>query len=357
MFGVDQQRGRLFYRSVGLRGGWNPAAPLRSLSEGESPYTYGLLTRTGHLVPAKAAKTEAFSLGEPILAGVLFPGTVSYLVLLGTTRCWAKGLIAPVEKTPTPPFTETSNPLWHGCAMMSSMTNVVVVNNSGVDKPHYWDGGSGKFVTLADAPKAKSVLGWLGRLFCGGVYDSENEVWFLNRLQWSEEGDITSWPLTGTSGFEDLADEGDLIQRLSRSQGNYLRVLRNASAWAALPTTDPYSPFTLEYIGNRGILAPNSLQRLTKDTDIFLGADDIYMLGATLEPVGWKIRRELFGRADGTRLQYAWSFVDPLSSEYYLVVDLKDGTRRAYILNWQELTWMQQDLTGYTCLLSWYEDA
>jgi len=315
-----------------------------------------VLIRTGNLVPSKTAQAVAFTLAENIYAGVRYMSTTSWIILLGRTRCWAKGLGAPVEKTPATPFTYVTDPMWTGCSMMTAYQQVVVVNNSGFDKPHYWDGGAGLFLPLTAAPLCKCIIGYLGRLVCGAVYDDVAATWCLNRVQWSDENDITTFSLVGTSGYEDLRDEGDLIQRLSRSQSNVLRILRNHSVWVAEPTLDAYAPITLKYLANRGIMAPNTLQHLDKDTDAFLGEDDVYLLGDTLEPVGWKVRKDIFKLADPARKELAWSFVDELEKEYYVVVDLADGTTRAWILNWESMVWSQQDLTGYTCLLGWYED-
>ena len=315
-----------------------------------------MLIRSKGLIPANQAGAIEFSLSEAIRGAVRYLSTVSYLVLLGTTKCWVKTAGTPIEKTPTPPFTYMTDPLWHGFSMLHGGTQVVIVSNSGVDFPHYWDGGSGSFIPVSAAPKAKTYIGFLGRLVAGAVYDPGPAVWYINRLQWSEMDTITSWPLVGTSGYVDLVDEGDLIQRLWRAQANLLRILRRHSVWSAVPTANAFNPITLQYISSDGIFAPSSLQDIGQDTCIYMGEKDVYVLTGTTSPIGRKIRDELFAEADPARLAYAWSFKDSTTKEYYLVVDLLGGGSRAYFYYWVDNTWTRQSLTGITCLVEWYED-
>jgi len=315
----------------------------------------GLLPIIGRLYPAKAAETAVCTVAEAVKGAVIFPSTISYIILLGTTRCWVKSTGLPVEKTPAVPFASVPDPQWHGLSMMTGTTQVVVVNNSGVDKPHYWDGGAGVFAEITAAPKCKAITGWLGRLVCGAVYDTGAGTWYLNRLVTSKLDDITDFT-DDTAVVQDLRDQGDVIQRFSVMQDNVLRIYRNRSIYFAYPTDDPYAPMQLPtFFTGRGLQAPSSLQKIGT-FDIYLGEDDVYAFEAEPTGIGWPIRKELFALADPSRLQYAWSFVDATSKQYYLVVDLLDGTTRAYIYNYEERTWAQQDITGYTILASWYED-
>jgi len=64
----------------------------------------------------------------------------------------------------------------------------------------------------------------------------------------------------------------------------------------------------------------------------------------------------LFRDADEAKLEYAWSFLDRRTKEYYLMTEMKDATLRAWIFNYEDRQWATQDVTGYTALSIWRED-
>jgi len=236
--------------------------------------------------------------------------------------------------------------------MLTGGAPVVVVNNNGTDKPHYWDGGAGLFLVLTNSVQQRASVGYLGRLFGGNVYDGS---WLLNRIQWSDDGDITAWS-GATSGSLDLKDEGDPIYRLGILPNHIGVAYRWESVYLLVPTGDPYDPIGHQFLEARGMLAANSLQSIGH-AHIFLGHDDIYLCTVSgLQPVGLKVREDLFKDADPAKLSLAWSFLDKREKDYYLVIEMSDSTQRAFIYNYEQGTWTQQDLTGYTCLATWRED-
>jgi len=189
-------------------------------------------------------------------------------------------------------------------------------------------------------------------LFGGYVYDA---AWLQNRIQWSDEGDITAWAGT-TSGSLDLEDEGDPIIRLGLLPNHIAVALRRDSTYLITPTGNPFDPIGSQFLEARGMLAANSLQS-TGRALIFLGHDDIYVCTTSgLQPIGFKVREELFKDSDPAKINLAWSFLDRREKDYYLVTEMKDSTQRGWIFNYEHGAWTQQDLTGYTCLASWYED-
>jgi len=347
-------------RVVGFPLGLNLAAPPRlqpetgGLQEGESPYMKNVLTRSGHIVPGRVITQDVWTFGETIRYAFIFKQDYVYwLITPGTTKCWVYNATAPVEKTPTPAFTNAPNIIWDGVQMINGFTPVCVITNR-VDKPHYWAGGSGAFTILSNAYIARTIAGWQDRLFEGGVYDTS--AWFANRIRWSKVGDITNYS-DPSAGFMDLKDEGDPIERLRKIQSNMLLVLRRGSSYLGVPQNDYLNPVGFQRIHNFGIWAPATLQELVRGASwMFLSDDDIYRVdGTNFKDVGRKIRRELFRTVSATDLPYAWAWVDQREKEYYLVTKMADGTTRAWIYNFAEDTWTIQDLTGTQYIVTWVE--
>ena len=348
MFTYNEKENRLIARFVGL-GGLDYETASRSRREGDSPYVENVLLHFRKVEPGKVtASTEEFTLDEAIHYAFKYRGSTQYLILLGDTKCWRKNSGNPVEKTPSPAFTTQTNHEWEGFTMLHSASPVAVVSN-GVDKPHYYDGGAGNFAVLSNAPVMKCIAPYLSRLFGGQAGG------YLNRIEWSAEGDITTWS-GDTWGQLDLPDEADGIMRLGWLRGNFLLVVREESVGVLNPTGDPEDPVAYQPRFSRGACSRNSFSRI-ENAYIYLGYEDVYICdGASLQNVGTPIRRELFSTADASKLQYAWSFVDKRDKDYYLVTTLDDGTQRAWIYNYEQGVWSQQDLTDYTFLARWYRD-
>lgn len=338
---------------VGLQG-QNTLRPARELQPNEATYTNNVRVRSGNVVPCKTANAEAFGSqpDENIKHFVTYQLTDPYLILLGTTKVWVQQSGNPVAKTPATPFSATTK-LWHGFTMLHSGAPVMIVNNRGIDVPHYWDGGAGLFIVVGNAPNARVFTGYLGRLFGGNV--DVSGTWYPNRFKWSVDGNITDWTGTG-SGWWDLKDEGDPIAAFAIVRSYIAFTLRRDSIYVLTPTSDPESPITDQPFARRGIIAPNSVQVLEQEF-LFLGHDDVYMCNMSgLQRVGGRIRRDLFSGVDESKIDLAWSFVDKREKEYYLVTDMADSTLRGWIWNYEDNTWATQDLTGYTALTTWRKD-
>jgi len=336
----------------------NVALPKRVLQTGVSPYVENVVCRTGTIGPGHAEYgTALMTTDETIKHFGIFDGTTTeYLIMCGTTKVWVKSAGAPVAKTPAPAFANVSYPGWEHETGLTGGVPVSILNNRGQSKPHYWNGGAGNYLILANAALARTVMPFLGRLFEGYVSDVG---WKPNRIWWSDEGDITAYSGT-TSGYLDLSDFSDPIKKFSKFSG-MLMVYRRNSSWLLLPTGDPGNAVVEQWAFGKGIYAPRTLQRISDaqtnlEADIFLGHDDVYMANPSgYKPVGRPVREDIFSRTEPSTLVYAWSHVDTRNKEYYLVADLVNGNRNAWIFNFEDEVWTQQDLTGYTALGSWYE--
>jgi len=414
----------------------NAAAPSRSLPDGESPGIYGALLSTGSIVPAKVKGDAAFTsppFDEPIRLAFVGEFDTPIIILMGGTKCWVQSSGAPTAKTPAAPFAGTAPIMWDGFTMLSNGLPVAVVNNRGVNLPHYLDvsertlgydtgddgtgdipdvgdtvtgdngsvgvimaititgtfaGGNAEgtltlractgdwvnnevltfedgetaiadgvsaarpFILLANAPNMRCSIGYLGRLVGGSVTPGDTE--YINRLQFSDEGDITAWS-GATSGYLDMKDRGDRILRMGLLRGHQLLILRQETTYIGYPTLIPGNPIAVQHLAQRGIFARQSLQGL-ENAYIFMGKGDIYLADATgVVPIGWKIRKPLFRDATPSTLDRAWSFTDKRAKNYYLVVAVSGGAV-AWIYNWEEKAWTWQDLKGYTMLATWRKD-
>lgn len=359
MYSYNDKENRLIFLTESLGGGLNTARSSRRLSDSESPSMESVLIRTDRVVPSKeAAGSAVYDVDENIHHAFQFRATnITWLIMCQDTKIEVDSTGTAVDKTPSSPFTTNTLPQWQGYSMLNGATPVAVINKLGFDKPHYWDGGAGDFLPLSSAPKVYTIVPYLGCLYTGFVYTSGE--WWQSRIQWSDQLDITAWG-GATSGYLDLTDVGDAIVRLAVLPGHILMALRQHSVWLCPPTGNPEDPIGSQHLANSGIWAPNSLQPLVRAQDqifdyIYLGFDDFYMVNQG-GAIGFadKIREQFFLDTEPEKLELAWSFIDKRTKDYYLVADLKDGTKRAYIYNYEEKTWAQQDMTGYTCLVSWY---
>lgn len=351
---VDQVKGRLTHYVPGLGGGINLSAVLRTLQGGQTPHQMNVRSRSEGVVPVRVPNgTFEFSTDEAIRYAFVYDADVSlWLVMLGTTKCWVTDGGAPVEKTPTVPFTSATDIIWFGHTVISEGVPVAIVNNGGLDSPHYWDSGAGLFLPIPSAPKMRTCIGYLGRLWGGFIYDVDK--WYANRMAWSLDGDVTNWSAP-YAGWKDLPDAGDPILAYGRLPGNILLVYRRKSISACYPLGDPYEPVGIQPLASRGLWAPMSLQEL-ETSHIFLGYDDVYIATTgSLQPVGAPIREDLFRLSTPATLRYAWSFNDKTRKEYYLVTKVTGGGRRAWIFNYERGVWSQQNLATCAFLVSWFK--
>lgn len=241
--------------------------------------------------------------------------------------------------------------------------------------------------TPADSQyKARTIIGYLNRLFLGNVYEIVSgryivagggssgitttwlttlSDWYLNRIRWSNEASVTEWN-GRTAGFYDLPNQGDGIRRFGVFQTKEMVVFRDRSVYSVVPAKDPDQLIVDRgSMTVKGIWAPNSLQQLRatpkasdprfrladEESFVYLGFDDVYRLDTTtVESIGAPIRTEFFRAVEPTKLLQAWSFQDTTDKKYYLVTTLKDSSQHAWIYDWEEKTWSRQDFADYTSI-------
>ena len=331
----------------------NLAVPRRELPENAGSGISGVLPLLGHLSPGYQPSVLKLTLGEDIYHINQYTATAPLLMLMGTTRCWSYNGAAATERTPGVPFVNLP-PIWGSTTLLHNGAPVFVSNNFGENYPYYWDGVGGTMVVVANAPQMRTFCGWQGRLWGGNIFDPVGGVWLVNRMEWSGVGDITDW--AGISwGLLDLTDDNDPIYRLEKTSGEILCIFRRRSIYVGLPNAIVTNPVGERFLTNRGVYAPNSLQR-SGDDFFYMGDDDVYRFNVNEKSVsiGRPIRKELFRLLDHSKVLYVWSFHDSSNKLYYLVTKLTDATFRAWIYNYEQECWAIQAFANYIALGEWY---
>jgi hypothetical protein len=279
-------------------------------------------------------------------------GSVESLVICCNTKVYIYTSSSPTDKTPATPFTSQTYQMWKGRTLINSSAPVAVINNYGIDKPHYYDGGAGLFLILTNAPFVRNFCGWGGRMLTANVYSGS---WLVNRLQWSKLNDVTTWTGDISCGYLDLFDDSDAIHNIEVTTGNVVLIFRRNSIFLGVPNSDVSNPMGSQFLSSYGILSPFSLQRIGNNF-FYLGDGDVYTINGYNEPtgIGSKIREDLVRYLDPSAVSYAWSFLDKINHLYYLVMKQLDTTWRAWIYNYEQQSWSYQDLTGITSIGDWY---
>lgn len=152
-----------------------------------------------------------------------------------------------------------------------------------------------------------------GRLVVGDVNGQRTVV------AWSSKGRIDHWD-TGTyadTGNQVLGDSPDAIMTMMRL-GEYLAVYRERSIWLGRRTfiNDPALIFEPAPGTGVGIASPQSIGDLGKE-HFFLGWDDVYVFSlAGLEPIGTRIKEELFYGTHGILPEYIRNCQGAIAEEF-----------------------------------------
>ncbi len=142
----------------------------------------------------------------------------------------------------------------------------------------------------------KAMLVWNERLYIfNTIEDTEN---LPQMIRWSDVANIEEWDDTAPKdgGYLRLSDREDKIQNAVRL-GDDVIVYRNHSivkgVWVGSASR---TAKWIEMISEEGSLGPNCIADVG-DSHIFFGFNDIYRYkgGSTLDPVGTRVRRMIFG--------------------------------------------------------------
>ena len=152
-----------------------------------------------------------------------------------------------------------------------------------------------------------------GRLVIGGTNDG------LSVAQWSSKGRFDHWD-TGTysdTGSQVIGDSPDQIIALRRL-GDYLICYKQRSTFIGRKSylADPAIIFEPAPGQGIGIASANSIGDLGEE-HIFLGWDDVYSFSLRgVEPIGTRIKDELFYGTDGILPKYLTTCVGVIAEEF-----------------------------------------
>lgn len=144
--GYDQINKRFVHTERNLGLGLDMQTSPRDTPEGNSPDVRAILFRGGNIIPAKLAVGGArvTEPNAPISHCTPYnTRTAKHIILLSETSAWALTVTHCNAVTPGGGFGTSKR--WEGYQMMHGITPVIVVNNNGVDAPHYWDGKAPHF--------------------------------------------------------------------------------------------------------------------------------------------------------------------------------------------------------------------
>lgn len=172
----------------------------------------------------------------------------------------------------------------------------------------------GEVLTASGAPsQARCVVVFDNRLLALGTEDNRSEV------RWSSKGRWDWWD-PGTypdAGSYVLGDSPDWIQA-GRRLGDYLIIYKERSIYIGRKSLidDPAIYFDPAPGQGIGLAGPNTVGDLGEE-HIFLGWDDVYVFSLrNLEPVGTRIKQELFYGENGILPQYLGQCTGIIAEEY-----------------------------------------
>lgn len=183
-------------------------------------------------------------------------------------------------------------------------------------------GGSGTTPVEAErlsdtgAPSlGRAVTVYDGRIVVGGILDEPST------LVWSAKGRFDIWDPADVSnpgaGSLVLSDSPDWIQSM-RKLGEYLIIFKERSTLIGSKTGLVDPPFRFDAAPGQGIglAAPNSIGDLGSEL-IFLGWDDVYVFSLnTIQPVGTRIKQELFYGENGIVPKYLGNCTGVIAEEF-----------------------------------------
>jgi hypothetical protein len=167
-----------------------------------------------------------------------------------------------------------------------------------------------------DAPSlARSVAIFDQRIIAGGVIGASEENYSM--IQWSSKGQWDDWSTASGGGFTIIGDSPDWVQAMRRL-GDNLIVYKERSIYIGRKTYIADPPLRFDPAPGQGIglAAPNSIGDLGEE-HLFLGWDDVYVFSLKrLQPIGTRIREELFFGENGIIPRYIGLCTGVIAEEF-----------------------------------------
>ena len=233
--------------------------------------------------------------------------------------------------------------------------NVVVMGSQSYQSLYVWQSNTTVFSTLTNAPRARFVASFDNFLLAANVREGSND--FVQRIQWSDRGSITTWnPVGSLAGFHDMLDSKGEITRLV-PQDNRIVVFTEEEVWSGWRIDNVFQ-FDFQAL-DRGVGAPYSWTiAQTRAGVMWLGRDaNVYVLPkgeARAVPVGDAIQPELQSSLDNP--DRAWAVYNKLTDQYELYYPTAGNTypTKALYLDLRKGSWMPQTFdSGYGLSRGW----
>lgn len=221
--------------------------------------------------------------------------------------------------------------------------NVVLMASPSYQSLYVWKSNDTIFSTLTGAPRARAVAVSDNYVLAMNIREGSND--FVQRVQWSDRGSVSSWT-GGLSGFLDILDAKGQGTRMIPQEDRVV-TFTDRETWALIPAGG--IPTAFNYVGvDRTVGCP--FPGTAVDTPrgvLFMGQDyNVYLLprgGGVAEAVGTPIHRELRENIDFP--SRAWGLYNRETDQFELNYPVRGGSgfpERGLYLSLRDGAWMPQ---------------
>lgn len=224
----------------------------------------------------------------------------------------------------------------------TAFNNIALFTN-GVEKIQVDDGSVAQVTELSGngAPGTCLALTTFQTYTVAGWVDGS-----ARKIMWSDAGNYQVWNSGDASNLTLFQDPGPIYRLLQL--GELLVAYRPTSIHILFYVGSPFVFAQRQIIANRGIVGPRAVADLGPRHVCWM-FDGIYLFdGAGREPIGEAIFDDLMDDVDPQFLTRVRVFVDLRDREVYFAYP-KSGDegvcKQAYVWNYQQNTWRQEDIT------------
>ena len=310
--------------------GYDSSQALENTPEGASPYMVDMELSKQHRLIRAPGTTLIETLARTPKAAVLHPGFAfaSELVLLDPPFVGVKYLGA---------TTWTDEGIALGEHVFANYAGVLLFSSGAGSM--YARQPAGGISVVPDAPPAKSIAVFAGRVILGGTYTTGGPFDPM-LLGWSgAAGDYTDWDTVNGAGFEALISDmqyADRIVALRPLGFDFLAILNRRSIWIAQRTGDPFRPIDPQpRIERIGCISERTAFS-THQGVIFLAEDGVRLFGGNDAPIiSEPINNELLALTE-TQLGECHAAYNPATQRYYLF-----APNATWVLDVNRLRWFR----------------
>lgn len=305
-------------------------------------YAGEVLNRPGTVFLPSASQTL-----DNIPTGGMHQKTVAgavYSVMATKTKWYAydTGTTLWVDRTGGASFNGTDNDLWDFAVVHGKL---IGSNGHNTDKCYEWvDPAGGNITQLTNSFGARYVEAFADRIFLH--HTTETGATIGDRVRWNASGsgqhNVWDPASDATAGFIDLVDTPGVITGARPLFGSHYVFKRDYihKITETGLTTPSFSVQTV--VDGIGCIEGRTIVEIAGML-YFMGREDVYRwdTASRPEPIGTKIRNELFDQLGRDEVRKAIGFHHELFNEYWLVIPDSTATwaNRVYMFNYIEGSW------------------